>query len=154
MAALAAVRGITYNAVDLDARDAVASRHPRSTEEDRMPRYMKAYYLADLRRFPGWTEQPRPTPTARDAGTTATSASTESVSDDIVYVQEDYRVTWDISGDVVFDGQQPGWIEFCQAELKFAVPDWEAESAAVRQALAESAARDATTGAAADVASR
>jgi hypothetical protein len=97
-----------------------------------MPIYMKAYLLKDLRRFAGWQERAAAPQAPAGGGEPAAL-----VDDTIVYVHEDYRVTSDIYGAVVFDGQEPGWQEFCREQLAFAIPDWDAESAAVRRALAE-----------------
>ena len=102
-----------------------------------MPKYMKAYYLKDLRRFPGWTEPARPASSASSGSEDAEASAAAGSEDEIVYLQEDYTVTAEVHGDLIFDGQADGWPEFCRNDLAFAVPDWEAESQAVRKALTE-----------------
>lgn len=71
-------------------------------------KYCTAYHLSDLRRYPGWA-----------------SESQDLTDDDIVFLHHDYTVTksiW-VGEDVVFDKVNDEWKEFCNNELRFAVPD-------------------------------
>jgi hypothetical protein len=108
-----------------------------------MPKYMKAYLLGELRRFPNWHErrwqdwvkahEGDETPPARELG-----------EDDVVFIQEDGVVTKDVfgDGDVVFDDVTPEWLSFCSDTLAFSVPDWEAESVRVREEIARRLAQE------------
>ncbi len=82
-------------------RDKISSR----AGEDRP--YCRAFRLADVRRFPGWSED------TADLG-----------DDDVVFLHQNYVVTKTISGseNVIFDRTTPDWMEFCTAELKFKLP--------------------------------
>jgi hypothetical protein len=84
-----------------------------------MHNYSKAYYLKDLRKFPGWKELERP----------ETGALTE---ESIVYVLDDYTVIINdehlvkddyVDEDFLFNDVTPEWKEFCEKELQFAIPD-------------------------------
>ena len=106
-----------------------------------MASYQKAYYLSDLRRFPGWQERAP----AQDA--TADGVATELVDDSIVFLNESLVVTrtcFDNHDAIVFDDVTPDWEAFCRDELKFEAPDWEAESDAVREALAKDCDTDSS----------
>lgn len=97
-----------------------------------MPQYQKAYQLKDLRGFPGWHED------RYASGASGTSESREPLTDEtVVFVHESLVVTHSCfdDEDIVFDELSPEWEAFCQETLKFEVPDWEAESAAVRKHL-------------------
>jgi hypothetical protein len=69
--------------------------------------YMKAYYLKDLRKFVGWTEQSEPL-----------------ADDAIVYLGDDFVVTKDVFDDspVVFAKVTEEWKRFCAKDLAFQPP--------------------------------
>jgi hypothetical protein len=99
-----------------------------------MPTYMKAYLLRDLRRYEHWNED-KWTEWVRTRPEDDPSLSERLDDGDVVYLHEGGVVTRDVfgDGDVVFDAVTPEWLEFCRRELGFQVPDWEAESARVRE---------------------
>lgn len=106
-----------------------------------MPRYCKAYKLEDLRKYPQW-------------GELADESGKELDDDSIVYIEETLIVTsncleLDKKEDYLVTDPTPEWETFCKGELEFQVPDWEAESAQVREALkkaeAEKAAKEGET---------
>ena len=70
--------------------------------------YSTAYYLGDLRRYPGWT-----------------SDAQDLKDDDVVFLHQDYTVTRSMwAGEaVIFNDISERWREFCHHELRFAVPD-------------------------------
>lgn len=77
--------------------------------------YCKAYHLADLRRFPGWTDRAGP--------------DTAALADNtVVYLWDDLTV---VTNPVVPDGgvlagmirQDSDWERFCREELEFQVPE-------------------------------
>ena len=76
--------------------------------------YCKAYYLKDLRRFAGWTQE--------YAGPEAVAGLTD---DSVVFVHQDLTVTQSMfhGEQVVLDRVTPGWRAFCAADLGFKVPD-------------------------------
>lgn len=70
--------------------------------------YCTAYYLGDLRRYPGWT------------------SDVENLKDDdVVFLHQDYTVTKSMwaGEDVLFNDITEQWKNFCNNELRFAVPD-------------------------------
>ena len=70
-------------------------------------KYCTAYHVGELRRYPSWTE-------------------TQQLGDDeVVFLHQDYTVTKSIwSGeDVIFDKVTDEWKDYCNTELRFAVPD-------------------------------
>jgi len=71
-------------------------------------KYCTAYHLGDLRRYSAWSSD------AQDLS-----------DDDVVFLHQDYTVTKSIwtGEDVVFDKVTDDWKEFCNNELRFAVPD-------------------------------
>jgi len=71
-------------------------------------KYCRAYHVGDLRRYAEWT-----------------SESQESKDEDVVFLHEDYTVTKSMwaGEDVLFDKVTKPWKEFCDNELRFAVPD-------------------------------
>ena len=77
-----------------------------------MRSYSKACVLADLRRFPGWSQAAAP-------------QERELSDDDIVYLADDFVVMTDPIREegVIFDQVSAGWREFCTGELGFAIPD-------------------------------
>jgi hypothetical protein len=76
----------------------------------KMGRYLKAYPVEQLRRFPAWAGSAR-----------------ESSERPYLYVQEDFTVTEGIflGENVIFDAVTPEWTEFCQRTLEFKCPDWD-----------------------------
>jgi hypothetical protein len=82
---------------------------------------MRAYRLADVQRY---------------AGRGQSSAVCRSLAPDaIVYLRGDLRVVSGCFGPdlVLFESEDPKWTRFCQDELDFRVPDWEAESICLRE---------------------
>lgn len=75
-------------------------------------KYCMAYHLGDLRRYPAWTENQTAEPQAL-------------ADDEVIFLHEDYTVTKSIwSGeDVIFNNVTDHWKDFCNTELRFAVPD-------------------------------
>ena len=70
-------------------------------------KYCTAYHVSELRRYPSWAEN-------------------QQLADDaVVFLHQDYTVTKSIwSGeDVIFDNVNDQWKDFCNNELRFAVPD-------------------------------
>ncbi len=88
-------------------------------------KYCTAYHLGDLRRYSGWASE------SQDVG-----------DDEVVFLHQDYTVTKSIwaGEDVVFDKVTDEWKEFCNNELRFAVPDSLDLIAKPAEAAAQSAA--------------
>lgn len=84
----------------------------------RMGSYCRAYYARDLAAFAGW----RPDLSQLRPG--AEGSRLTLVADDILYLQEDFRVTDGVYLDehVVFADAGADWREFCAATLGFAPP--------------------------------
>lgn len=93
---------------------------PRETQP-----YCRAYYLRDLRRFGGWSENHVHGPEDGSAGDADGGAEGSLDDETIVYVHQDFRVTRSMwhDEDVVFDQVTPEWKDFCEHMLEFAVPD-------------------------------
>lgn len=95
------------------------------TSSRKVPKYCKAYYLRDLRQFPGWRDV---SISLGDETTGARAAGGECSAlpgDEIVFIHTDFRVTrlmWH-DEDVLFDRVTPEWKTFCVETLKFRVPD-------------------------------
>ena len=70
--------------------------------------YCTAYYLGDLRRYPGWT-----------------SDADDLKDEDVVFLHQDYTVTRSMwaGEDIIFNDITEQWKSFCNNELRFAVPD-------------------------------
>lgn len=77
-------------------------------EEGSARKYCTAYHLGDLRRYSEWT-----------------SDSEDLKDDDVVFLHQDYTVTKSMwaGEDVIFNNVTEQWKDFCNTELKFAVPD-------------------------------
>src|SRR5215470_5282033 len=105
MIALAAGRVEVVKAL----RRAEAERKGSDAAPER--KYCSAFHLKDLRRYPAWAEND-----INDAKLTG---------DDVVFLHEDYSVTRSIwaNEDVVFNKVTEQWKDFCNNELRFAVPD-------------------------------
>jgi hypothetical protein len=87
-------------------------------------KYCTAYHLGQLRGYPAWTENKLG---AADGGKEAAGDQTaeELADSDVVFLHQDYKVTKSIwSGeDVIFDNVTQQWKDYCNTELRFAVPD-------------------------------
>lgn len=96
-----------------------------------MPTYQQAYRLGEIRRFTGWKES-----IGLPAEDTADEPRGLLEDHTVVFLQEDLRVTGTCFADseVLFDEVTDAWRLFCRETLQFVVPDWEAESEAVREA--------------------
>lgn len=70
-------------------------------------KYCTAYHVGQLRRYSSWPE------------------TAQLGDDDVVFLHHDYTVTKSIwtGEDVIFDSVTDQWKDFCNNELKFAVPD-------------------------------
>jgi len=70
-------------------------------------KYCTAYHVSDLRRYSSWTE------------------AQQLADEDVVFLHHDYTVTKSIwaGEDVIFDNVTEQWKDFCNNELRFAVPD-------------------------------
>lgn len=92
-------------------------------------KYCRAYHLADLRRFAGWSENPITADTKNaehGSGNDQPAAHPPTLGDaSIVYLHEDFAVTADVwrNENVVFDQGTAAWKEFCATVLNFKVPD-------------------------------
>lgn len=77
-----------------------------------MRTYCKAYPLADLRRYDGWTAGAQP-------------AEGASADDDFAYLCDDFTVLTDPIREegVLFADVTPEWREFCTETLGFRIPD-------------------------------
>jgi hypothetical protein len=87
-----------------------------------MPSYVKAYTVRDLNQYPSWM----------------TSAGAALSDDTVVFINEALVVATSAFNqhEVIFADRTPAWADFCRTVLRFAVPDWDAEAAAVRAAMA------------------
>ena len=118
-----------------------------------MPNYHTAYYLKQLRQFPGWHED-KYQAQRDESGTDDQERKTNSYADEppdddtVVFLHDDLTVTKSCfnENDVLFNEVSPDWEAFCRNKLKFAVPDWEAESARVREKLAEMESQSSDAG--------
>jgi hypothetical protein len=92
----------------------------------KMGRYCKAYALADLRRFNGWSEMAQNArPDASDGSGGETLAPRALTDDAYVYLHDDFSVTDGIFLDehVLYDGRTAEWKTYCTETLGFAPPD-------------------------------
>jgi hypothetical protein len=84
--------------------------------------YCRAYYLRDLRRFPGWSESRihwrEPVSSEREGGAPL-------ADDAIVYLHQDFTVTKSMwrEESIVFKDVTPEWRGFCSTQLEFAIPE-------------------------------
>lgn len=98
-------------------------KDPRETRP-----YCKAYYLRDLRKFNGWSESrinwKEDSATQGDDGDEK-DKDAPFTDDKIVYVHQDFTVTESMwhNENVIYNDVTPEWVEFCEKELKFAIPE-------------------------------
>jgi uncharacterized protein len=86
--------------------------------------YCRAYYLREMRRFPGWSES---WINWREAAAHGGNGAGEAELNDstIVYLHQDFTVTKSMwrEESVIFNRVTPEWQEFCSTELAFTVPE-------------------------------
>lgn len=100
-----------------------AGRSVNGSQDDSLRHYARAYLLRDLRKFSGWREEKinrKETIPADDNGN-----SRELTDSDVVFLHQDFTVTQLIwpGENVIFNQVTPEWLEFCEQELQFTVPD-------------------------------
>ncbi len=86
--------------------------------------YCRAYHLADLRRCASWSEAPAAASEPRGSAGDGSGEAPGLADGDVAYLHQDFTVTasmWHGEG-VIFDRVTPEWREFCERELRFAVP--------------------------------
>jgi hypothetical protein len=87
----------------------------------RPPRkYCKAYYLKDLRGYPGWSES------RINWQEKAENGNGEDFTDEkVVFIHQDLTVTESVwhNENVIFKNIDSAWEEFCEHPLNFKVPD-------------------------------
>ena len=92
----------------------------------RQPRqYCKAFYLQDLRQFPGWSES-RINWQGSGDNNAAEDREEPGFSDhDVVFLHQDLTVTQSMwhNENVLFQQITPAWEAFCTTVLQFQVPD-------------------------------
>lgn len=88
--------------------------------------YCKAYYLKDLRAYPGWREQRINWEDGRyDDAEEGQPAKAPLADEDVVFLHPDYTVTELVWHDenVLFNDVTDEWKKFCTEQLGFRVPD-------------------------------
>lgn len=98
-------------------------RMVNGSQDDSLMNYAKAYMLRDLRKFSGWREEKinwKETISADENGN-----SRELIDSDVVFLHQDFTVAQLIwpGENVIFNQVTPEWLEFCEQELQFKVPD-------------------------------
>jgi ankyrin repeat protein len=107
-----------------DAEDKVDPERAK-TSSRRAPEYCKAYYVKDLRAFPGWSERgPNGHPPTGETEGAADSVA-PLPADQVVFLHTDFTVTKSMwhGEDVLFAQVTPDWEAFCRQALRFRVPD-------------------------------
>lgn len=89
-----------------------------------MGKYCRAYTLARLREFGGWSERAENARPAEDERDEAAGPPRTLNDEDILYLQENFTVTDGVFLDehVIFDDVTPEWVSFCEERLGFEVP--------------------------------
>lgn len=89
-------------------------------------KYAKAYYLRDLRRFPGWTEARRNWVINKYWSDELKAEFEKALEDaDIVFLHQDFTVTRSMwhGEHAIFDAVTDDWRQFCRDVLAFALPE-------------------------------
>jgi hypothetical protein len=83
--------------------------------------YCKAYYLGELRKFNGWSEDRN----NRKVNADGTDSPDGYDDETIVYLHQDFTVTESMRQNerVIFNDVTPEWEEFCRSSLQFKIPD-------------------------------
>jgi hypothetical protein len=92
----------------------------------RQPRqYCKAFYLKDLRQFPGWNESRINWRGPGDDNATEEREAPGFSDQDVVFLHQDLTVTQSMwhNENVLFQQLTPAWEAFCATVLQFQVPD-------------------------------
>jgi hypothetical protein len=87
-------------------------------------KYCKAYHLGDLRKYPMWTES-RINWKEKKGDNNGDTDSGPFIDEKIVFIHQDFTVTESMWHDanVIFNGIESSWKEYCADSLKFKVPD-------------------------------
>jgi uncharacterized protein len=109
-----------------EAEDSQEGERPTKPQRE----YAKAFYLSELRRFPGWVEISAGRKEASANGSHSSNGAGPNgdgahATDEVVFLHGDYTVSLSFrrGEDVIFDHVTPEWIEFCNTDLQFRVPD-------------------------------
>jgi hypothetical protein len=100
----------------------------------KMGSYCKAYPIARLRAYPGWTENLQNTRKEKDQiDGKEVDGPRRLTDDDFLYLQENFTVTDGVFLDenIIFDEVTPEWIDFCKTTLNFEVPVFDSKESAV-----------------------
>jgi hypothetical protein len=90
--------------------------------------YCKAYYLKDLRQFPGWPKNQQASgqqESGNGAGASGANGEAAVEEDEVAFLHSDLTVTRSMwhSTDVIFDQVTPEWERFCRDVLNFKVAE-------------------------------
>jgi hypothetical protein len=104
-----------------------AYRSERFLEMPNTGSYCKAYYVADLKKFPGWdlfARKTRVEKQERDGDVVSTERDLQD--EDYLFVQENFIVTDGIFIDenIIFENVTDEWREFCAQTLGFRAPEY------------------------------
>jgi hypothetical protein len=99
--------------------DAARGEKPHS----RQRQYCKAYHLAEIRKYPGWSESR--INWKDDKGKSESDVEGALPDDQVVFIHQDLTVTESMwhNENVIFNAADPAWEEFCANTLQFKVPD-------------------------------
>lgn len=132
LVAVAAGRArVAERLAEAEARAGGDSERVSSRRHETRP-YCRAYEAGSLRAFPGWCEAPLAWPEPRPAH--IDEALLAPITDhDVLFLHRSLRVTRSLFEDelVVFEGDVPGWADYCTHTLGFRPMDdrdWIAES--------------------------
>jgi hypothetical protein len=92
-------------------------------------RYCKAYPIARLREYSGWSENKQNVRIDKQQIDGKEVGTQRELTDaDFLYLQENFVVTDDIfiNENIIFDQVTPEWIDFCRDTLKFEIPVYDA----------------------------
>jgi hypothetical protein len=107
-----------------EAEDRYSGEKPPRAER----KYCKAFYLRDLRKYPAWSESRTNWKKRRgnSHGNGDHGGEDEPFTDEtVVFIHQDFTVTESVwqNENVIFNGVDSAWKEFCTDNLQFKVPD-------------------------------